>query len=547
MYIAASRPVLPRTATSLALAAGLATAAGAGDWSQWGGRNERNFVSDETGLPEVFSPPREASGGGTNATGAAAPVPGTNLLWTAKLGTITYSTPAVVDGRVYLGTNDERLDHPRVRRSGGGLILCLDAATGRRAWQLPVPRLKTRNKLFNFDDLKLGICASPTVVGDRIYLVSSRGEALCLDTRGQADGNDGPYVDEGRYMADTAERPDKPARFDPAAGPPPPDPVDLGQQDGDIVWCFDFIRDLDVWAQDAVDCSPLVVGDRVWLSPSVGVDRSHKFIPSPHAPNLMVLDRHTGALLATNASPYSARVFHGEWSSPTLVRAGGRDLVVWGGGDGICRAYDLHFDAGRDGQPGVLREVWRFDANPPHTKARDGRPLPYNKNREGPSEIIATPVFDGRHIYVGVGQDSRHGPGPGCFSCIDPGGLGDITGSGRVWQSFDVQRSFSSAAVTAGLAVVADYTGIVHCFDAATGARLWTHDLDARVFGSPLAADGRIYIGDEKGYITVLALAREKRLLHSVRLDSAVYTTPVAVNGTLFIAASKTLYAFRAR
>jgi hypothetical protein len=259
----------------------------------------------------------------------------------------------------------------------------------------------------------------------------------------------------------------------------------------------------------------------------------------------MVLDRHTGALLATNAAPYSAQVFHGEWSSPTLVRAGGRDLVVWGGGDGICRAYDVRFDAGHNGQPGVLREVWRFDANPPHNKARDGHPLPYNKNREGPSEIIATPVFDGRHLFVGVGQDSRHGPGPGCFSCIDPGGLGDITGSGRVWQSFDVQRSFSSAAVAAGLAVTADYTGIVHCFDAATGARLWTHDLDARVFGSPLAADGRIYIGDEKGYITVLALAREKRLLHSVRLDSAVYTTPVAANRTLFIAASKTLYAFR--
>ena len=37
--------------------------------------------------------------------------------------------------------------------------------------------------------------------GNRAYLVSNRGEVLCLDVHGMANGNDGPYSDEARFMA----------------------------------------------------------------------------------------------------------------------------------------------------------------------------------------------------------------------------------------------------------------------------------------------------------------------------------------------------------
>ena len=47
----------------------------------------------------------------------------------------------------------------------------------------------------------LGICSSPTVDGDRVYLVTNRCEVLCLDVHGMANGNDGPLRDEGQYTA----------------------------------------------------------------------------------------------------------------------------------------------------------------------------------------------------------------------------------------------------------------------------------------------------------------------------------------------------------
>ena len=36
--------------------------------------------------------------------------------------------------------------------------------------------------------------------GDRVYVVTNRAEAVCLDINGLADGNDGPFKDEEKFM-----------------------------------------------------------------------------------------------------------------------------------------------------------------------------------------------------------------------------------------------------------------------------------------------------------------------------------------------------------
>jgi outer membrane protein assembly factor BamB len=513
----------------------------AADWPQWGGRNERNFVADETGLPVTFRPDRTETTNGVSTTTF-----GENVKWTAPLGTQAYVTPAVAQGRVYIGSNDAKVDTARFTRTKGSVLDCLDEATGKRLWRLVIPRLKTQNKQFNFDDMDLGLCSSPTVDGDRVYVMGSRGDVLCLDVNGQADGNAGPYTDEGRYMADTRTFPDKPGRFSPTNAPPAPAPVSLLPSDADIVWRYDVLEALDVWPQDAVDCSILVFGDCLYVCTCNGVDRSHKKIPSPDAPNMIVLDKRSGRLVAVIDKPLGTAVVHGDWSSPTLGRINGKDLVVWGGGDGVCYAFDAAFEPGQNGAPGKLKRVWQVDCNPPHNKFKDGQKLPYNKNKQGPSEIIATPVVADNRVYVAVGQDSRHGPGPGCLSCIDATLTGDITETGKIWQNFDVNRSFSSAAVTQdGLVFIADYTGLLRCLDADTGKEHWSHDLKGRVFCSPLCADGRVYIGTEAGRVTVAAAKREKRILDEVRFDGPVYATPVAANGVLYLASQRTLYAFQ--
>ena len=536
-----SRPGLQPRSRNAALTvavACLAAAAHGSDRPQWGGRSERNFVSGETGLPinvRIAWKDKEKR----------LPLPGGNVRWVAPLGTQTYSSPTVAGGRVFIGTNDERLDDSRFRHTGGGVWMCFDERSGALLWKLVVPRLKTQNRKFNFDHLGLGECSTATVEGDRAFVVSSRGEVLCLDVHGQADGNDGPFTDEGRYMVDARVWPNKPGRVDTNDVPPAPVPAELRPGDGDIVWAYDFVTGVDAWAHDAADCSVLVDGAYLYVCTSNGRDNTLAAVPSPDCPDLIVLDKVTGKLVAVNPEPLGRSILHGEWSSPTLARVGGRSLVVWGGGDGFCYAFDARFERREDGRPAALNLVWRCDANPPHYRSRNGRSLPYNKRKEGPSEIIATPVFHDNRIYVDIGQDSGHGPGVGCLTSIDATMTGDITAMGRVWQYTDLQRSVSSAAVTNGLVFAADLGGVLHCVDASTGQALWTHDLKAHVFGSPLAADGKVYVGDESGLLTVFACGREKKNLATVEFDSPLDASPVAANGTLFVATRKHLYAIR--
>jgi hypothetical protein len=71
----------------------------ADDWPHWGEQDGRNMVSDERGLPDSFDPgQKDPHGGGIDLATTK------NVKWTARLGTMTCSTPAVAGGRVFIGT-----------------------------------------------------------------------------------------------------------------------------------------------------------------------------------------------------------------------------------------------------------------------------------------------------------------------------------------------------------------------------------------------------------------------------------------------------------
>ena len=143
----------------------------------------------------------------------------------------------------------------------------------------------------------LGICSSPFVEGDRMYVVSNRCEILCLDTAGLANGNQG-FQDEAAYLG----------------GPGKP-PVAPGETDADIIWVFDMREELGVFPHNIASSSVLVVGDYVYATTSNGQDWSHLNIPSPMAPCLVVLDKKTGEYAGEEASGISKNLMHCNWSS----------------------------------------------------------------------------------------------------------------------------------------------------------------------------------------------------------------------------------------
>ncbi len=507
----------------------------AGDWPQWGGRDGRNMVSLETSFPASFNPGKKRpSGGGID------PATTENVRWSARLGSQTYGNPTVAGGRVFVGTDDAVLARDsRLKRTRGGLVLCLEEATGKLVWRLVVPKRTGFAKEIHFGHQHLGTCSSPTVDGDRVYAVTSASDVVCLDVNGLADGNDGPFKDEARFMV-------------PRGSPP----VTLEPSDADIIWIYDMMTELSVAPHDAASNSVLIHGDFLYLGTSNGVDKPHAKMVSPDAPSLIVLNKHTGKLAATEGEQISRRLYHAQWSSPSLGTVGGRALVFFGGGDGVCYAFEALTSMPKT--PVLLKKVWSYDCIPREYKYRNGKLIRYydgdkrkkrgNKNDGlyiGPSQIIATPVFHTNRIYVAIGQDPAHGRGKGMLHCIDATKTGDITASGTIWSYGGVERTMSTVAVADGLVYCADFGGHLHCVDADTGACVWVHDTTSDIWGSPFVADGKVYLGTKKN-LWVFATGRRPRVLSEIRLGSPVYSTPITANGVLYVASQQYLWAVAA-
>ncbi len=508
---------------------GVANLSVAADWPQWGGKNNRNMFSPQRGLPDVFGKIEFKPGTEEISTNAVK-----NLKWIAKLGSQSYGNVTVAGGKVFIGTNNEPNRDPK-HQGDRSILLCFDEKTGAFLWQLVVPKLAS-GKVNDWESL--GLLASPTVEGDRVYIVTSRCEVMCLDVNGMANGNDGPFKDEAKYMVKDVLL----DRGRPTERPAPP--IEPGKQDGDIIWVYDMMDELGVFPHNASNCSVLIVDDIIYTCTSNGQDWTHSNIPSPNAPSFIALDKKTGKFLAEDDAKIGPHILHGQWGSPTLAEVNGKKLIVFGGGDGWCYAFDAKPE--NPGEEGKLKTVWKYDANPPeYKKDKNGKPIKYPA-AEGVSEINATPVFWKNRIYIATGQDPEHGEGVGHLVCIDATKTGDVTSSATIWSYKGIHRSISTVSLdpTSGLIFVGDFSGFVHCLDAETGKVQWTHDMKAHMWGSTFVADGKVYVGDEDGDFVVLAAAREKKVISETNLGAAVYGTPIVANGAVYLQSNTHLFAF---
>ena len=449
------------------------------------------------------------------------------LMWEIELGSHQYTVPCVDRGRLFVGINDLTLDHPAIESSGGGVLMCRNPLTGELIWQLPIPRnMAGRIPPFHFNHWKCGVCSTPALDGDRLYIVGPRGDVLCVDRHGQANGNDGPFLQDARYM-----------------GVPEGSDYELTATDGDIIWQFDMIEQCQVVPHDVCGSSPAVHGDYLYVCTSNGADHTHDRVANPLAPNLIVLNKNTGQLVATDGAIVGERNFHGQWSSPVVAEIEGRTLILFGAGDGVLYAMKPIEARAADDAVQTLEVAWRYDCCPRDYRERDGVPIPYSrwnrKRTDGPSEVIATPVVYNGRIYISIGQSPVHGPGAGLLSCID-GASGQ-----RVWDSRDVERSLSQVAIHDGLVYSSDYSGHLSCLDADSGETLWQHDLGGGVWtSSPVVVDGRILISTEKQLLWVFKAGRTGEVISRSRVHSMAIT-PVVCDDILYFPTQRRLFAVR--
>ena len=457
----------------------VATAAFSEEAAMWGFTTERNMVSTEKNVPGKWDPET-----------------GENIKWKVALGSQTYAGPVIHGGKIFMGTNNQAPRNPKLV-GDRGVIMAFNESDGEFLWQsthtkLPAGRVN--------DWPQQGICSTPFIEGDRLYYISNRCEVVCLDTEGFFDGeNDGEIMTEG----------------------------DTSAIDGDVVWSLDMMAELDVFPHNLATCSPIGAGDLLFVVTSNGVDEGHFHIPSLFAPSFIAVNKNTGKVVWEKSLP-GEDILHGQWSNPTYGMVEGKPQVIFPGGDGWI--YSL--------EPETGDLIWKFDCNPKDSEWELG-------GRGTRNNIISTPVLYDNKVFIGVGQDPEHGEGDGHLWAIDATGKGDVTKTSVVWHfgGKDFKRTMSTVSIKDDLLFTADLSGYVYCLDVKTGKRHWKYDTFAAIWGSTVVIDGKVFIGDEDGDVAVIEASKEFKLLYEVNMGSAVYTTPIAKDGVLYIGTRNTLFA----
>ncbi len=214
-------------------------------------------------------------------------------------------------------------------------------------------------------------------------------------------------------------------------------------------------------------------------------------------------------------------------SNSVIAVIGGQRLLITGGGDGALHAFKV-----RTGE-----KVWTY---------------PFSAGAANPS-----PVVDGNLVYAAHGEENTDSPTIGRIICVDASQIDPATKKPKlVWEHQKSQRfGLSSPAIADGVLYMPEDSGELYAFDAKNGKLLWKYRYATEVRGAPLVADGKVYIFDVKGRLSIIKLDGKKKPDEE---DTFIYTfkevvngrpiqtetngTPIAVNGRVFFTSRSELY-----
>jgi outer membrane protein assembly factor BamB len=193
------------------------------------------------------------------------------------------------------------------------------------------------------------------------------------------------------------------------------------------------------------------------------------------------------------------------YASPLVAHVAGRDQVLLMGGV-TTRSYD----------PNTGKLLWEC---------------------AGPAEFCAATVaFDSDTVYATAGYPQK------ALLAIRAGGAGNVTQSHLTWKSDTKAGYVPSPVWHEGLLYAVSDTGLMRCYNAATGDIVWAHDLKASFYSSPVLAGGRIYLFDRKGKGYVMRVGRPFELLAVNELPSGVFATPVILDNRIYLRTLKDFY-----
>jgi len=453
----------------------------AGNWPQFRGENASGLAVTTAKLPAAISPTA-------------------GVLWKVPLAS-GHSSPTVFGQRIYLNAErDQKL-----------LVVCLDRANGKLLWEVEVPH----DRLEEIHRIGSHAQCTPAVDGERVVSFFGSAGLFCHNA---ADGKQiwnqpmGPF--KNTFGAGTS-------------------PLIVGDK---VILCQDHDTDSFLTAIDKR------TGDKIWRT-----DRS-EFPRNYGTPVIWTVAGKKQIVVAATLRAVGYDFETGEeiWTVRGLARAVSSTPVI--GSDNIL--YVSGWGAGGD-EGGLKIEV------PPFADAIGQ----YDKNKNGTLEEDELPDdMPYRMRFPQVDRDKSGGItqeeydyfrklfqiGRNVIVAIKPGGKGDITETHVLWSHAKYVPFCASPVVVDDHLFSVKDGGIVSCLDVKTGKSLKAARLEANgdYYSSPVAGDGKLYLLDQEGRLTVISATAELKVLSTADFGENTYATPAIVDGRIYLRTAGHLYCF---
>ncbi len=129
---------------------------------------------------------------------------------------------------------------------------------------------------------------------------------------------------------------------------------------------------------------------------------------------------------------------------------------------------------------------------------------------------------------------------------IKQGARGEATDTHVRWRHPKLVPFCASPLYVNGLVFTVKDGGILQCLDAQTGKPTKQQRLEASgdYYASPVAGDGKVFLLDKHGRLTVISATAKFEVLHTAEFHEDVFATPAIVDGRIYLRTAKALYCF---
>ena len=226
------------------------------------------------------------------------------------------------------------------------------------------------------------------------------------------------------------------------------------------------------------------------------------------------LDQATGAVRWMNGTKELPE--DTTYSTPSLAALGGQAALVFGSSDGSVWNF----------QPRTGKAVWNFKLS-----------------RRG---LNVAPLVDGETVTISQAEENLDNTSMGSVTAFKGVGTGDITATSAIWQKKGVMDGRSMPVVLGDRVYFVDDGAKVYVFDKATGAAVGkpVKLLGTIVRGSPLVADGKLYVCSTSGWHVLEPTKDGLKFVNRMRLDEEdeVTASPIAWRGRVYLTTGSRLY-----